>query len=134
MASHESKYHLNNRERRLEELKMEFMIKAELAAYKSSDPKVKKQTFREKVNSAIYDQVFFCIRSQRYKEPNALETSLGGVYSILASCRMGREAHGQSGRKTQNFSWVKCQRHQSVNARFSMLQDYFGFSVKSESS
>lgn len=50
-------YHFNNREKKLEELKLEFMIKAELAAYKSSDPKVKKQTFREKVNAAIYEQV-----------------------------------------------------------------------------
>ena len=66
MASHESRYHLNNREKRLEDLKMEFMIKAELAAYKSSDPKVKKQTFREKVNSAIYDQVIICESPLRF--------------------------------------------------------------------
>lgn len=61
---------------------MEFMIKAELAAYKSSDPKVKKQTFREKVNSAIYDQVGPVVRLMAARN-YSIESGRSGYKSSL---------------------------------------------------
>ncbi|XP_022702522.1 intraflagellar transport protein 81 homolog isoform X1 [Varroa jacobsoni] len=57
VLAHESRFHLNNREGKLLRAKLDLMIKSELAAYKSSDPKIKKQTYRERINLAIQKQV-----------------------------------------------------------------------------
>ncbi|OQR68190.1 intraflagellar transport protein 81-like [Tropilaelaps mercedesae] len=61
VLAHESRFHLNNREKKLLQLKMDLMVKAELAAYKSSDPKIKKKTYRERINAAIQQQVCACV-------------------------------------------------------------------------